>query len=181
MSNIEGLYQSPIPDTKNAIFVENRILINKSHDVVFDWVTTWSNLPKWLPVAMDTEVLNGRPQSPSQLGDILWEAITPGSNPNTAKLIPKHYTVVAHVPGHLWVAAGEDGYITANGKKEGCGQIKCVATFATFPQSKDSTLFTRSFVLFRDKSEEMGGRKPVVNAAVIQNGLERLKVSIESM
>ena len=41
----ENLYLSPIPDTMNLRFVENHIIIERPVRAVYDWVTTWSNLP----------------------------------------------------------------------------------------------------------------------------------------
>jgi hypothetical protein len=67
----ENLYVSPIPEAMNVRFVENHITIDRSVHAVYDWVATWSNLLKWLPVARAVEVLKGRGDSPPLLGDEL--------------------------------------------------------------------------------------------------------------
>ncbi|WP_409492838.1 hypothetical protein [Amycolatopsis sp. cmx-11-12] len=39
------LYVPQISDNLNIRFVENRIVLNRPAQEVYDWVTTWSNLP----------------------------------------------------------------------------------------------------------------------------------------
>lgn len=87
----KALYESPIGESSNVRYVENRIIINAPHNAVFDFVTTWSNLPKWLPVAKSVSVRKGNPNGPAGLGDELYEAVNPSPSwPAHSKI----YTVV---------------------------------------------------------------------------------------
>lgn len=174
------LYKSPIPDSLNAIFVENHIVINKPHTAVFDWVTNWANLAKWLPVAHSTRVVKGKENAPSQLGDVLWEDITGDAVRHERPRTPKYYTVVAHIPGFLWTVAGQDGYLDNSGKERGDGRIKWVAVFTTFPLEGGKTLYSRVFQQIRDEDDKSGERLAVLDPAVIQKGLERLKAAVEA-
>lgn len=181
MSSQQALYTSPIADSKNVLFVENRIVVDKPHTVVFDWVTNWANLNKWLPVAHSTKVLNGQENAPSQLGDVLWEDVKANIDHLSPVPIPKYYTVVAHVPGFLWSVAGEDGVRDSSGNEKGDGKIKWVAVFTTFPLEDGKTLYCREFQQIRDADDKGDGRKKVLDSATIQKGLERLKAAVEAL
>ncbi len=74
------LYQEPNLGTQNIRILENQIKIHAPHTAVFDYVTTWSNVPKWLPLTKKAEVVKGNKKGPSQLGDHL-EEVASGSPP----------------------------------------------------------------------------------------------------
>jgi hypothetical protein len=163
----EDLYESPISDTMNVRFVENHIIIDRPVGAVYDWMTTWSNLSKWLPVARAVEVLKGLPDSPALLGDELFEQV----NVDTP---PKHYTVVARIPGTLWTVAGQDA---PNGTPD--GRISWVATFVTQARGFGRTLFCRQFQSIRRDGDDSMERHAVENPGIIQSSLESLKHVIE--
>ena len=50
-------------------------MIDAPHNSVFNLVTTWANLPKWLPVAKSVRVPKGVQNEPAQLGDVLYEDV----------------------------------------------------------------------------------------------------------
>ncbi len=164
------LWRSPISDTLNARFVENHITINRPAPSVFDWVTTWGNLPKWLPVTYGVEMTRGTLNAPSKLGDVMVEIV----NPATTSGINKQYTVVARIGGSLWVVAGQD---IVDGKPNEL--VQYVATYAVTPVGADSCIFTRVFQTIWPKSNNLP-RRPVEDAAIIQRGLESLKVTVEA-
>jgi hypothetical protein len=163
-----AIYVSPIPDDMNVRFVVNHIVIKRPVRPVYDWVTTWSNLPKWLPVAHRVEVIRGRPGSPALLGDELFEQV----NVDTP---PKYYTVVARVPGSLWTVAGQD----APGDVPD-GRISWVATFVTTALDESTTLFCRQFQNIRRQGDLSTERHAVENPLIIQSGLESLKNRVEA-
>ena len=164
---VEELYRSPIPDDMNVRFVENHIVIGRPARVVYDWVTTWSNLPKWLPVAHRTDVVKGRAGMPALFGDQLLEQV----NVNHS---PKHYTVVARIPGSLWTVAGQDA---PNDLPD--GRISWVATFMTIALSDRATLFCRQFQSIRAQSDLSRERYAVEDPQIIQESLHRLKEKVE--
>ncbi|TDV39258.1 polyketide cyclase/dehydrase/lipid transport protein [Paraburkholderia caballeronis] len=164
-------YHSPIPDSMNVRFVENRIVIQRPARAVFDWVTTWGNLPRWLPVAHGVAVVRGKLDAPSQLGDVLIENV----NPANTSGISKQYTVVAQIDGFLWTVAGQD---VVNGKPG--DRIQYVATFAVTPIGPDSCLFTRLFQTVRPDEVNPVERRAVDDPEIIQKGLVRLKSAVES-
>jgi hypothetical protein len=164
----DNLYKSPISDAMNVRFVENHIVIKRPVGIVYDWVTTWSNLPKWLPVALRVEVLKGQHDVPALLGDELLEQV----NVSTP---PKHYTVVARVPGLLWTVAGQDA---PGGVPD--GRISWVATFITQALEDRDTLFCRQFHSIRRQGDVSTERHAVENPQIIQSGLELIKHAIEA-
>lgn len=163
------LYVPQIPDNLNIRFVENRIVVNRPAREVFDWVTTWANLPKWLPMASGTEVLRGEQGRPAELGDELLETIFPELNEK-----PKHYTVVARVPGKLWTVVGRD--VLDDGTL--APRLHAIATFTTFDLGDGTTLFCRLFERLVGPAEPAGPH-PVEDPARIQPGLEMIKAHIE--
>jgi hypothetical protein len=152
----------------NVRFIENHIVIERPVKAVYDWVTTWSNLPKWLPVAQRVEVLKGRHEAPALLGDELFEQ----ANVDTP---PKHYTVVARVPGCLWTVAGQDA---PGGTPD--GRISWVATFITQALADGRTLFCRQFQNVRRQGDVSIERHVVENPHSIQSCLESIKDAIET-
>lgn len=164
------LWKSPISDTLNVRFVENHIIINRPALSVFDWVTTWGNLPKWLPVAGGVEMKQGTLNAPAELGDVMLEIV----NPATTSGINKQYTVVARIGGSLWVVAGQD---IIDGKPN--ETVQYVTTYAVTPVGANSSIFTRVFQTIWPGSNDLP-RRPVEDAAIIQRGLERLKVTVEA-
>ncbi|GAA1033771.1 MULTISPECIES: SRPBCC family protein [Amycolatopsis] len=165
----EALYVRQIPDNLNIRFVENRIVVKRPAQEVYDWVTTWSNLPKWLPMASGTEVRRGTPDVPAELGDVLLENIVPDLNEK-----PKLYTVVARVPGKLWTVVGRD--VLEDGTP--APSMHAIATFTTFDLGDGTTLFCRLFERLIPPTEPAGPH-PVEDPARIQPGLELLKAHIE--
>ncbi|MFJ7949701.1 SRPBCC family protein [Streptomyces sp. NPDC096354] len=165
--NTTPLYASPVSDALNVRFVENNIAIDRPAAVVYDWVTTWSNLPKWLPVADRVEVRRGADNIPAALGDELFVQIKSGP-------VPKIYTVVTRLPGKMWTVAAQN---VVGGERE--PRISWVAMFTTFDLGNGATLFSRLFQSIRsdDNSTERGA---VEDPAVIQAGLELLKERIEA-
>ncbi|MEZ0113896.1 hypothetical protein ABH920_007930 [Catenulispora sp. EB89] len=166
---IADLYVPQIPDNLNIRFVENRIVVKRPAQVVYDWVTTWANLPKWLPMASGTEVLRGTAGAPAELGDELLEHIFPELNEK-----PKLYTVVARVPGKLWTVVGRD--VLDDGTP--AARMHAIATFTTFDLGDGTTLFCRLFERLVPPTEPAGPH-PVEDPARIQPGLEALKAHIE--
>jgi len=164
----QELYVSPISDAMNVRFVENHIVIERRVRPVYDWVTTWSNLPKWLPVAHRVEVLKGQHGAPALLGDELFEHV----NVDTP---PKHYTVVVRVPGVLWTVAGRD----APGDTPD-DRIAWVATFIAQARGYRSTLFCRQFQSIRRDNDSSIERHAVERPRIIQASLEVLKQTIEA-
>jgi hypothetical protein len=164
----ERLYVSPISDAMNVRFVENHITIDRPVQAVYDWVTTWSNLCKWLPVARAVEVLKGQPNSPALLGDELFEHLN-------VHVPPKHYTGVARIPGTLWTVAGQDA---PDGTPD--GRLSWVATFVTQARGFARTLFCRQFQSIRREGDGSIERHAVENPRIIQSSLESLKHKIES-
>ncbi|KAG8168380.1 hypothetical protein KVR01_001129 [Diaporthe batatas] len=157
------MYQSPIPETSNVRYVENRILIDAPHTVVFDYVTTWANLPKWLPVAKNVYVRKGDLNAPARLGDVLCEGVRHEEGFSaTATRADKIYTVVLHVPGLLWGVAGVDDV--------GDPWVGKTATFITTPV----------FQQIRKEGDDSEVRHPVLQPEVMQKGLERLKDLVEN-
>jgi uncharacterized protein YndB with AHSA1/START domain len=163
------LYVSPISYDLNIRFIENRVIVKRPAQVVYDWVTTWSNLPKWLPMASGTEVRRGTEGVPAELGDVLLENIRPELNEK-----PKLYTVVARVPGKLWTVVGRD--VLDNG--ELAPKMHAIATFTTFDLGDGTTLFCRLFERLVPDTEPAGPH-PVEDPTRIQPGLELLKAHIE--
>ncbi|WP_030906735.1 SRPBCC family protein [Streptomyces sp. NRRL F-5126] len=163
------LYVPQIPDNMNIRFVENRIIVKRPAQEVYDWVTTWANLPKWLPMASDTEVRRGTEGAPAELGDVLLENIRPELNEK-----PKLYTVVARVPGKLWTVVGRD--VLEDGTP--AWAMHAIATFTTFDLGDGTTLFCRVFQRLIAPTEPTGPH-PVEDPARIQPGLELLKAHIE--
>ncbi|WP_158894187.1 SRPBCC family protein [Amycolatopsis anabasis] len=163
------LYVPQIPDNLNIRFVENRIVINRPVQDVYDWVTTWSNLPKWLPMALGTEVQRGKEDAPAELGDVLLETIQP-----ELKEKPKLYTVVARVPGKLWTVVGRD--VLDDGSL--APAMHAIATFTTFDLGDGTTLFCRLFERLIPDTEPPGPH-PVEDPARIQPGLELIKAHLE--
>jgi hypothetical protein len=152
----------------NVRFVENHIIIERMVKPVYDWVTTWSNLPKWLPVAHRVEVFKGQQDGPALLGDELYEQVNVNSP-------PKLYIVVARVPGSFWTVAGQD---VMGGTPD--GRISWVSTFITQAQGDRSTLLCRQFQNIRRHGDISTGRHAVENPHIIQTGLELLKQRIEA-
>ncbi|ONI88233.1 SRPBCC family protein [Actinosynnema sp. ALI-1.44] len=163
------LYVPQIPDNLNIRFVENRIVINRPAQEVYDWVTTWSNLPKWLPMAIGTEVRHGTEGVPAEMGDVLLETIQPELNEK-----PKLYTVVARVPGKLWTVVGRD--VLDDGSL--APAMHAIATFTTFDLGDGTTLFCRLFERLIPAAEPPGPH-PVEDPARIQPGLELIKAHVE--
>jgi uncharacterized protein YndB with AHSA1/START domain len=163
------LYERQIPDNLNIRFVENRIVINRPVKEVYDWVTTWSNLQKWLPMALGTEVQRGTEGVPAQLGDVLLETIQPELNEK-----PKLYTVVARVPEKLWTVVGRD--VLDDGSL--APAMHAIATFTTFDLGDGTTLFCRLFERLIPDTEPPGPH-PVEDPALIQPGLELIKAHVE--
>ncbi|WP_338769103.1 SRPBCC family protein [Nocardia vulneris] len=166
---MSDLYEPQIPDNLNIRFVENRIVVERPAQVVYDWATTWSNLPKWLPFASGTEVRRGTEGVPAELGDVLLEYIFPELNEK-----PKEYTVVARVPGKLWTVVGRD--ILDDGTP--APAMHAIATFTTFDLGDGTTLFCRVFQRLIPDTEPPGPH-PVEDPAQVQPGLELLKAHIE--
>lgn len=168
-----SLYVTPIPETSNVRYVENRILINAPHTVVYDYVTTWANLPKWLPVAKSVYVRKGDPSAPAQLGDVLCEGVHPEAGFEAAATrADKIYTVVLRVPGVLWGVAGVDDV--------GDPWVGKTATFITTPCAGGRTLFCRVFQQIRKEGDVGVDRHPVLQPEVMQKGLERLRDLVEA-
>lgn len=167
------LYRSPIPETSNVRYVENRIIINAPHQVVYDYATTWTNLPNWLPVAKTVYVQEGDHNSPAKLGDVLGEAVHQETDfVAAATKADKIYTVVVRVPGLLWTIAGVDDV--------GDPWVGKTVTFVTASLSDGTTLFTRVFQQVRKEGDDAAARHPVLQPQVMQKGLERLKELVES-
>ena len=155
----QKLYRSPISDAMNVRFVENHIVIERPVKAVYDWVTTWSNLPKWLPVAHRVEVLKGqhRRRALEQI------------NVDIAAL-----PVIARIPGCLWTVAGQDAP----------GGLPMVA----FPDSLPSlrkrwgrTYFILSAIPERCRQGDVSIERHIVeNPHVIQSSLESIKDAIET-
>lgn len=97
---VQQMYRSPIPETSNVHYVENHIAIGVPHTVVFEYVTTWANLPKWLPVAKHVYVRKGELNALAKLGDVLREGVhhEEGVSAVTTRA-DKIYTVVLKVAG----------------------------------------------------------------------------------
>ncbi|MFI6042528.1 SRPBCC family protein [Nocardia sp. NPDC051321] len=166
---MSDLYVPQIPDNLNIRFVENHIVVKRPAHVVYDWATTWSNLPKWLPFASGTEVRRGTEGVPAELGNVLLEYIFPELNEK-----PKEYTVVARVPGKLWTVVGRD--VLDDGTP--AAAMHAIATFTTFDLGDGTTLFCRLFQRLIPDTEPHGPH-PVEDAAQVQPGLELLKAHIE--
>ena len=115
-----ALYASPIPDSMNVRFIENHVSIDRPAQAVFDWVTTWGNLPKWLPVTYGVKTIRGAIDAPMKLGDVLVEVVNPANTTGVDKL----YTVVARLDGSLVTLAGQD---IVDGKPS--DRIQYVATY----------------------------------------------------
>ncbi|MDT8913090.1 SRPBCC family protein [Amycolatopsis sp. PS_44_ISF1] len=164
------LYAPQIPDDLNIRFVENRIVIERPAQEVYDWVTTWANLPKWLPMASGTEVRRGTEGAPAELGDVLLETIA-ADLPDEK---PKLYTVVARVPGKLWTVVGRD--VLDDGTP--APAMHAIATFTTFDLGDGRTLFCRLFERLVPPAEPAGPH-PVEDPARIQPGLELIKAHLE--
>jgi hypothetical protein len=165
------LYKSPISDAMNVRFVENHIVVDRPAKDVFDWVTTWGNLHRWLPVAQEVEALKGPLDKPSQLGDVLVELVDPARTNG----VSKQYTVVAHVDGLLWTVAGQD---LVDGKPN--PRVQYVATFLVTPLQDGRSLFVRQFQLVRPDISNPAERRPVDDPEVIQRGLVNLKRAVEA-
>ncbi len=165
-----GAYRSPISDSLNVRFTENHITIDRAAPEVFNWVTTWSNVPKWLPVATSVSVTVGDVGKPSKLGDVVIEKI----DPNKTDGIDKQYTVVAQVDGLLQTVAGGD---VING--QACGRSQYVATFAVKPIDERSCILTRIFQAIRVDAVNPSAREAVEDPEVIQKGLEHSKGVLE--
>jgi hypothetical protein len=174
----EALYKSPIPDTMNVRFVENHIVIDRPADAVFDWVTTWGNLPKWLPVTAEVRKVSGGPiDKPSHIGDVLIEVVpakvaaAPGQ-PAVDRLI--QYTVVEQQDGFLWTVAGQN---MIDGKP--ANKIEFIATYTVKALPGGNTLFSREFHSIRPNEVNPVRRTPVDDPVLNQAGLEKLKSAIE--
>jgi hypothetical protein len=113
-------------------------------------------------------VLKGRHDAPALLGDELFEQVNVNSP-------PKHYTVVARVPGSLWTVAGQDAPDDTPD-----GRISWVATFLTQAHDSRSTLFCRQFQNIRRQGDYSIERHAVEQPHIIQAGLELLKQMIEA-
>lgn len=170
---VRQMYRSTIPETSNVRYVENRILIDAPHTVVFDYVTTWGNLPKWLPVAKNVYVRKGDLNAPARLGDVLCEGVhhEEGFSAAAARA-DKIYTVVLHIPGLLWGVAGVDDV--------GDPWVGKTATFITSPSADGKTLFCRVFQQIRKEGDDSEVRHPVLQPDVMQEGLERLRDLVEA-
>lgn len=173
MQQAQHMYQSPIPETSNVRYVENHILIDAPHTVVFDYVTTWEHLPNWLPVAKNVYVRKGDPTAPAILGDVLCEGVHHEDGFSApATRADKIYTVVLRVPNIVWGVAGIDDV--------GDPWIGKTATFITTPCADGRTLFCRVFQQIRKEGDNSEDRHPVLQPEVIQTGLERLRGLIEA-
>lgn len=168
-----NMYKSPIPETSNVRYVENHILIDAPHTVVFEYVTTWGNLPKWLPVAKHVYVRKGELNAPAKLGDVLCEGVHHEEGFSAAATrADKIYTVVLHVSGFLWGVAGVDDI--------GDPWVGKTATFITTPYADGKTLFCRVFQQIRKEGDDSEDMHPVLRPEVMQTGLERLKALVEA-
>lgn len=173
LQQVQPVYRSPIPETSNVRYVENRIVIDAPQAVVFEYATTWANLPKWLPVAKSVYVRKGDPTAPAQLGDVLCEGVHHEEGFSAAATrADKIYTVVLLVPNVLWGVAGVDDV--------GDPWVGKTATFITTPCEDGRTLFCRVFQQIRKEGDNSEDRHPVLQPEVIQKGLERLKDLIET-
>lgn len=173
LQRAQHMYQSPIPETSNVRYVENHILIDAPHTVVFDYVTTWEHLPNWLPVAKNVYVRKGDPTAPAKLGDVLCEGVHHEEGFSApATRADKIYTVVLRVPNVVWGVAGIDDV--------GDPWIGKTATFITTPCADGRTLFCRVFQQIRKGGDNSEDRHPVLQPEVIQKGLERLRDLIEA-
>ena len=166
-----ALYKSPISDAMNMRFTENRIIVERAAQEVFDWVTTWANVPKWLPVAKKVSAIRGDLDKPSKLGDVVIETIDPTNTDG----IDKQYTVVAQVDGFLQTVAGGD---VVDGQSS--DRIQYVATFAVQPIDCHRCVLTRVFQSVRSNTVSSNERGAVENPAAIQKGLKHLKHVLES-
>ncbi|KAF2167544.1 hypothetical protein M409DRAFT_22350 [Zasmidium cellare ATCC 36951] len=159
------LYVPNVPGTSNVRFAENRIISNAKHTAVFDYVTTWANLPKWLPVSEVAKVWKGNEDAPAEMGDVLYEEIKDKTRS------PKVYTVVVLILGLLWVVSGID---------EGETVVKRTVTFLTAPPDDGRTFFSRVFQDVRQYGPDLDStRLSVMQPAAIQPGLKRLKALVE--
>ena len=166
-----GMYRSPISDRMNVRFTENHITIDRAAQEVFDWVTTWGNVPKWLPVATSVSATRGNVETPSKLGDVVLEKIDPTKTDG----IDKQYTVVAQVDGLLQTVAGGD---SIGGRPS--DRVQYISTFAVKPIDQRSCVLTRIFQAIRIDTVNPVERGAVEDPAVIQKGLEQLKKAIEN-
>ena len=166
-----SLYDSPIPDTMNVRFTENHIIIDRPAQEVFDWVTTWVNVPMWLPVATGVAVLHGDASKPSKLGDIVIERI----DPSTTDGIDKLYTVVAQIDGLLQTVAGGE-FVSG----DSVDRIQYISTFAVKPISDREALLTRIFQTIRRGAENPAERAAVEDPQAMQRGMEHLKQVLEA-
>jgi Polyketide cyclase / dehydrase and lipid transport len=173
-----ALYKSPLPDTMNVRFVENHIGIDRPAKAVFDWVTTWGNLPKWLPVASGVKRVSGGPiEKPSHLGDVFIAVVPPkvaAAAGFKAEEFELQYTVVEWVDGFLWTVAGQE---MNDGKPS--DKIVSDATFGVQPRPDGSCVFSRLFQTIRPNVTNPAARRAVEDPATIQKGLEVLKEAIE--
>ncbi|WP_156397318.1 MULTISPECIES: hypothetical protein [unclassified Sphingomonas] len=176
----EKLYKSVLPESMNVRFVENHVIIDRPANAVFDWVTTWGNISKWLAVADEAELIRGGPiEKPSRIGDVLLEYVPPKYG-NTSSNEPSMrktyaYTVVVLVEGLLWIAAGQSWENGVAGEK-----IRFVQIFSTKSLSETRTLFSRTFHFIKDEVVNPVQRYPVDDPELMQESLKRLKAVLEA-
>jgi hypothetical protein len=175
----EASYESPIPNSLNVRFVTNHIVIDRDVEQVYPWVTTWNKLSLWLQRAARFQTLKGKNGAPAELGDVLIERFGPavlpaGEVPSLDVEVPRIFTVVARIPGKLWVVAGQDA---PNEEPE--GRTKYVSTFSTFALPERRTLFSRVFHSI-DPGGGLSAPDTGHGSKIIQPALEVLKERIES-
>jgi hypothetical protein len=141
--------------------------------MVFDWVTTWGNLPRWLGVASGgVTQFDGDLAKPSRFGDRLVEHFDPGGPVNALR-----YTVGALRPGHLWVAAGQ---VFDPASATADDVVMGIATFTVELLDEGCCTFTRIFQLIRPASMDPDVALPVTDPHESQLSVDRARDAMES-
>lgn len=170
----EPLYVAPIPDDMNVGFTENHIVIDRSAQQVFDFVTTPANTARWFPrMHAWTVAHGGAADKPQKLGDVTIEEIEPVHPGDTP--VKVQYTVVALIPGHEWVAVGQD--LQSDGRPS--ERIRSIADWSVKPLPGGRSLFVRIFESVRPNVHNPDARPSALDTAWMQPGLVGLKQMIE--
>lgn len=111
--------------------VSNEIRIAKPTPVVFDYVTTAANWPKWHPASMAVKSIQGDVNNPGNIGDRIWESICVAD-----RKVEIIWTVTKKDVPRLWQIRGEVGD----------GLVIGTITYKLRASGHDATVYTRTFI-----------------------------------